>query len=164
VLNHLNRREFISPVLTEDLLPSNVRIVYKSAVEDKTREDALPIVAYQVSQITLTPFHAAYSFGSSSGNTTAEMTGVISFNVSTTNEALSAELALEIASYCMSMHKEMQSYEMYIQSITIGNTERDQAGYFITSIQIQANLGKPTWNATKNESILREIGIRTTFH
>lgn len=164
VSDHLSRREFMSPVLTKDLLPDNVRIVYKSAVEDKTREDALPIVAYRVNQVQLKPYYAAYSLGAPEGNTTAEMAGSISFEVSTTNEALTAELALEIGSYCMSMHKEMQNYDMFIQDVNIGAVERDKANYFIATVQLNASLGKPTWNASKNESILREIGMQISFH
>lgn len=164
VLNHLTRREFISPAITKDLLPDNVRIVYKSSAEDKTREDALPIVAYNVGPLEMKPYFAAYSLGAPEGNTTAEMGGAISFDISTTNEALTAELALEIGSYCMSMHKELQNYDMYIQGVQVGAVQRDQANYFITQVQITAGLGKPTWNTVSNEGILREIGMQVSFH
>lgn len=164
VLNHLNRREFISPAITRELLPDNVKIVYKSSAEDKTREDALPIVAYSVGPVSMQPFYGAYSLGITEGNTTAEMAGAINFEVSTTNEALTAELALEIGSYCMSMHKELQQYEMFIQQVVVAAVQRDQSNYFISQVQITVGLGRPTWNTGKNEGILREIGMQVSFH
>lgn len=160
--NHLDTRNFISPTLTEDLLPANTRIVYKSGNDEMAREDALPIVAYRVGNIELKPFNAAHSVGGI-GNTTADMAGSIQFSVSTTNEALTSELALEIGQLCMSMHKVMQQYEMFIAQVTIAGTTRGKAGYYDSQVQVIAGLGKPTWNNLDKTSILREIGMQISF-
>lgn len=161
--NHLSRRDFMSPTLTEELLPNSTRIVYKSAAADETREDALPIVAYAINGISLKPYHPHQHMGGS-GATAAEMSGTISFAVSTTNEALTSELAFETASYCMSLHKAMQEYEMYIGEVTIGQVQRGKAGYFEAPVQVQAYLGKPSWKLTNESDILREIGISLHIH
>lgn len=161
--NHLSRREFMSPSLTEELLPKSTRIIYKSAAADETREDALPIVAYAVNGISLKPYHPQHHMGGY-GSTTAEMSGAITFTVSTTNEALTSELAFELASYCMSIHKAMQEYEMYVGEVGTGAVQRGKAGYFEAQVQLQAYLGKPTWKLTNESDILREIGISLHIH
>ena len=161
--NHLDRRSFMSPTLTEELLPHNVSIVYKSAAADETREDALPIVAYAVTAIQLKPYYPRQHIGGA-GGTAAEMTGSIAFVVSTTNEALTSELAFELGAYCMSIHKEMQSFDMHLGEVTIGGVQRGKAGYFEATVQLQAHLGKPVWKLTNEEGILREIGISLSIH
>lgn len=161
---HLNRREFMSPALTKMLLPDNTRIIYKSAASDKTREDALPIVAYKVGGLSLVPFFGEYSLGGEDGNTTAEMNGEISFAVSTTNEALTSELALEIGTYCMSIYKELRNYDLVLNKVLIGEVQRGQAGYFDAQVQLAVYLGKPTWNSSDNAGILREIGLKIAFN
>jgi hypothetical protein len=93
------------------------------------------------------------------GNTAAELTGGVGFTVSTTNEALTAELALEIGGYCMSIHKELQSYDMYIGNVTISPVRRGKANYFEATVQVSANLGRPVWQHGNESDILREIGI-----
>lgn len=160
---HLDRREFMSPALTKKLLPDNTRIVYKSAEADKTREDALPIVAYKVVEISLEPYMSAYSLSGVDGDTTAEMSGAIVFFVSTTSESLTSELALEVGSYVISIHKQLQEHDMFVQNVKIGDTKRGQSGYFDAQVQVAANLGKPTWNSTDNAGILREIGLKINF-
>ena len=163
VSNHLAARAFISPTLTTDLLPASTRIVYKSGNDDRAREDALPIVAYNVTGIALKPFNAAYSLGDKAGNTSAEMGGSIQFSISTTNEALTSELALEIGQFCMSVHKLMQQYEMFIGGVNIKGTTKGKAGYFDAIVVVEASLGKPTWNNSSTASILREIGMQIAF-
>lgn len=158
VSNHLTRREFMSPTLTENLLPKSTRIIYKSAPADETREDALPIVAYEVGALTLTPFMARQHIGDT-GATAVDLNGSINFTVSTTNEALTSELALEIGTYCMSIHKDLQSYDMYVGGITVSPVRRGKANYFESTVQIAANLGKPVWQHSNESDILREIGI-----
>lgn len=156
--HHLSRREFMSSTLTEDLLPKNVRIVYKSAPSDETREDALPIVAYEVGDLSLIPFQPHQHIGGS-GSTAAELRGGLGFTISTTNEALTAELAFEIGSYCMSLHKSLQEYDMHIGAVTMGAVRRGKANYFESTVQVQAHLGKPIWQHSNETDILREIGI-----
>ena len=156
--DHLSRRDFMSPSLTEDLLPKSTRIVYKSAASDETREDALPIVAYEVGEISITPYMASHHIGGG-GGTATEMKGSVHFVVSTTNEALTAELAMEIGAYCMSLHKDLQEYGMNISGITISPVRRGQSNYFESTVQLGANLGKPVWKHNSNSDILREIGI-----
>lgn len=158
--HHLSTRNFISPTLTDDLLPNDTRIVYKSGNENNTREDALPIVAYRVTGIQLQPFYAAYGAGGDAGNTSADMTGAIKFSISTTNEALTSELALEIGQFCMSMHKVLQKYEMFLNQVTVAGTTRTQSNYYDASVDITAGLGKPVWNNSNTDSILREIGMQ----
>ena len=93
------------------------------------------------------------------GGTATELKGTISFVVSTTNEALTAELALEIGAYCMSMHKDMQQYEMNINGAGISPVRRGKANYYEATVQLSANLGKPVWKHNSSSDILREIGI-----
>ena len=160
--HHLNVRKFISTTLTEELLPSSTRIVYKSGNEDIVREDALPIIAYRIAGIELQPFQAAYGIGDT-GNTAAEMSSAVHFTVSTTNEALTSELALEVGQFCMSMHKVLQSYEMFIAKVTISGTTRGKSGYYDATVDVAASLGRPVWNNSNINSILREIGMQLSL-
>lgn len=165
VEHHLNRREFSSPTLTKELLPDNVRIVFKSAADDIAREDALPIVAHQVSGLQITPYFAYHNFIPTQGEAiTAELAGGVNFTVSTTNEALTAELATEIGVYCMTIYRSLRSEDLLIQQITVSPVQRSQGGYYEATVQLTASLGKPVWKNEANESILREIGMRLTFN
>lgn len=162
--NHLHQRNFMSSTLTEDLLPANTRIIYKSAAADETREDALPIVAYEVDTISLAPYQPTYSMIGQDA-TTAVMSGAINFTISTTNEALTSELALEIGGYCMGLHKALQEYGLFIAGVTVGSTKRGSAGYFDATVVVQSSeLGRPTWQHTEESDILREIGISLNIH
>lgn len=161
--HHLNKKEFTLSTIDEELLPGKTRIVYKSSASDKTREDALPIVAYSVAGVSLRPYYAAYPVAGMENATAAEMVGEITFSISTTNEALTAELGLEIAGFCMSIHKALQEYDMFISEASVGEVSRGKAGYFDTAVRVSASLGKPTWNHETNSGILREIGLRLSF-
>lgn len=162
---HLNGRNFSSPGLTKALLPDNIRVVYKSAADDKTREDALPIVAYRVTGIKLIPYYAAHGFSEDfrETSTAAEASCGVSFTVSTTSEALTSELALELGTFAFSLHKAMQEHGMYIQSVDISATGRNQANYFEATCNISASLGKHVWNSEYPRSILREIKMDVSF-
>ena len=105
---HLYSREFSSSTLTKYLLPDNVKIIYKNALDEHVREDALPIVAYQSAGLRFVPYHAAHSFGSATNSTAAELSGAIVFTISTTNRTLTEELAFELGAFAISTHKDMQ--------------------------------------------------------
>ena len=155
---HLESGNFMSSTLDEHLLPKSERIVYKSSAADETREDALPIVAYTVGNLTLTPYQPHQHIGGD-GSTAAELTGSIQYTVSTTNEALTSELAFEIAAYCMSLHKALQEHSMHIGSITVSSVQRGKANYFEATVNLQAHFGRPIWQHGNESDILREIGI-----
>jgi hypothetical protein len=160
---HLQGRKFSSSTLTRDLLPDNVRLIYKSALDDKTREDALPIIAYQVAGLKFTPYHAAHTFNAGDKATVAELQGAITFTISTTNEALTSELAFELGAFAMSLHKDMQEHNMGIQGVDVGAVTRSATGYYEAQVQIAASLGKPMWNREYTSSILREIRVKVSL-
>lgn len=159
VAYHLDQHKFISSTLTEELLPKTTRIVYKSDAADKTRDDALPIVAYAVAQLRIVPFFPSSSIQGTSNGTAGDLLTTLRFTVSTTNEALTSELAFEIAQLCMTLHKTMQPYNFFIQGVEISETKRDNKGYFEAVTSVNVNCGKPVWRHSNSEDIVREIGI-----
>lgn len=160
---HLQGRKFASNTLTKELLPDNVRVIYKSALTDAIREDALPIVAYQVAGLKFTPYHAAHTFNMGDNATVAELQGAITFTVSTTNEALTSELAFELGAFAMSMHKDLQEFNMGIQGVDVSAVSKSPTGYYEATVQIGASLGKPVWNREYTASILREIRVKVSL-
>ena len=159
VANHLDLHDFISPTLTEDLLPKTTRIVFKSEPEDKTRDDALPMVAYSVGELTITPMRPTSVVQGTSNGTMGELLTNIRFTVSTTNEALTAELAFELAQFSMAILKTMQTYDFFIGGITVSEVKRTAGGFFEAVTGLRANCGRPVWQHSNSSDILREIGM-----
>ena len=163
VAYHLEAHKFISPTLTEKLLPKNTRIVYKSAAADKTRDDALPLVAYSIEQIQAVPYYPASTFTNNTGSTATTLTAALRFTVSTTNEALTSELAFEILQFCMSIHKELQANQLFISTISVGAVKRTSGNFFEAVTAVDTGLGYKVWQHAGGEGILREAGIRANL-
>lgn len=159
VAAHLDRHKFISRTLTESLLPASTRIVFKSAASDKIRDDALPIVAYSVGTITAVPYYPHNAAPGTTNGTAADLTTTLYFKVSTTNEALSAELAFEILQLSMSLWKGMQAHNFYIQNVQTSEVRRTHGSFFEATTTLQVNCGRPAWQHSNSDVMLREIGI-----
>ena len=156
---HIERREWCSPSLTEALLPNTVRVVYKSGVETDEREDALPIVAYKVTGVSMAPFLPQ---GIPSGKTVTETSVGIGFRVSTTSEALTSELCIEICGLLMANHADLRDCDIFIQKTGFNGVQKDQTGYYIADISVEAVLNRPVWKKSSSNGILREVSIQAS--
>lgn len=157
VADHLDRKSFISEVLTNEI-PADTRIVYKSAVADKTREDALPIVAYKSLGSKFIPFNPQHNLGVK-GGTALQLAHNLAFTVSTTSEGLTGELSFEIGGLIASLTKDLRNIDVFTNSIDISEIQRDDAKYFIQTVSVSLILGYPVWKTDKFRSTLREVNI-----
>lgn len=157
---HLEFKEWANPGLTSDMLTANQRIVYKSAASPDIREDALPVIAYAVGSTVMSPFMPNSVIGDSKGNVACDMASSVKFKISTTSEALSAELGLELGGVIMANHKDLQSGGLFVTSVEISQTQRDEAGYYLVTVSVGGQLSRAVWKKTKSSSIFREIDIQ----
>ena len=156
---HLEQGEWCSPGLTKALLPENVRVVYKSGVEDTEREDALPIVAYQILGISIQPLLPQ---GVPAGKTITETSVNLKFRVSTTSEALTSELCIELGGLLMANHSDLRECGIYVQKVDISGVQKDTTGYYIADVTVTNFLNRPVWKKSNSNGILREVSIQAT--
>lgn len=159
--HHLETREWVASDINQALLPPSVRIVYRSGVELMEREDALPLVTYKVDAIRLLPF-SPQTVNVGAGTTITEASTAITFKVSTTSEALTSALAFDIGALIMANHPDLRSAGLFIQATDISGVQKDQGGYYIASIQLQAALQRLVWKKSSSQGILREVSIQAT--
>ena len=157
IADHLNKKEFISPVL-KDEIPDYTKIIYKSALDDSKREDALPIVTYKSAGSNFQPYNPQFSLGVR-GGTSIQLNHNLSFKVSTTNEGLTNELSLEIGGLIASLIKDLRSVDVYINAVDITETQRDDAKYYIQNVNVSMCLGFPVWKTDHFGTTLRLLGI-----
>lgn len=161
--HHLELRDWTTPGLCSDMLPDDVRIVYKSGVETaEEREDALPIVAYSVANIRMAPFCPQQYIPGAGDAIACDAEGAIKFRVSTTSEELTSELCTDLAGLIFTNHRDLQKNSMFVTLVDISPVQRDQAGYYIADVAVSANLNRPVWKKSQEQSILREIGIKSS--
>ncbi len=156
---HLEAGEWCSPGLTKALLPESVRVVYKSGVETTEREDALPIVAYQVAGIVIAPFLPQ---GIPTDKTVTEMSVGLRFRISTTSEALTSELGIELGGLLMANHADLRDCGIFIQKVEISPIQKDQTGYYVSDVSVATTLNRPVWKKSSSHSILREVSIQAS--
>lgn len=154
---HLEIGEWCSPGLTQALLPETVRVVYKSGVETTEREDALPIITYQVTGISIVPFLPQ---GIPTDKTVTEMSVGLKFRISTTSEALTSELGIELGGLLMANHADLRECGIFIQKVDISPIQKDQAGYYISDVSLATFLNRPVWKKSSSHDILREVSIQ----
>lgn len=157
---HLDSRDWWSPSLTADVLPSDVRVVYKCGAETEERQDALPVIAYTVNGIRMSPILPNASLNRFRSDTITEVTSGIVFRVSTTSHTLTDILALEVAGHIMSNHKELQSARAYVGDLTIGKVAKEASGYYICDITMNVSLDRAIWTKAKAQGILREVDLQ----
>ena len=160
VEDHLRKKDFISTSLKNEI-PEHTNIVFKSAVEENVREDALPIVAYKSGEISLHPFNPQHNIGVV-GGTALQVTYRLSFIVSTTSEGLTNELSLEIGALIGALIKDLREVDVYINNINISETQKDEVKYFIQTVVIDMCLGYPVWKTERFRTTLREIPVLST--
>lgn len=156
---HLESHDWCSPGMTEALLPKTVRVVYKSGVETEEREDALPIVAYKVTGVQIAPFLPQ---GVPTDKTITEASVGLSFRVSTTSEALTSELGIELGGLLMANHADLRDCGIFLQQVNIGEVQKDTTGYYIADISVVGVLNRPVWKKSSSQGILREISIQVS--
>lgn len=157
---HLERADWTNPGLTKEMLPSGVRIVYKRANEGTQREDALPIVAYKVLGIKMQPVSSLSGFGAVRGATPADASVGISFIISTTSDALTTELGVDIGGTIVAAHKDLQTAGLYVAEVDVSEVQRDDTDYYICTVTVQGTANRPVWKKSSSQGILREANIQ----
>lgn len=154
---HLEKRQWISSTLDDSLLPTYVDIIYRDALDVEAREDSLPVITYDTTGFTFTnPQVMARPLG---GNM-QQLSGGLKFTVSTTNKALTRELAFEIGALFSALRADLTNHNFYAAAITVSPTQKDEHNYYIATVSVAASLGYPIWKTDYVGGILREISIR----
>lgn len=159
--SHLEKRQWISGTLDGSLLPQSVDIIYRDVLDNEAREDSLPIIAYDTTEFT---FSNPQVLTRPLGGNMQQLSGGLRFTVSTTNKALTRELAFEIGALFSALRADLTKHNFYASSIVVSPTQKDEHNYYIATTTVTASLGYPIWKTEYVDGILREISINLNTH
>jgi hypothetical protein len=94
------------------------------------------------------------------GGNMQQLSGGLKFTVSTTNKALTRELAFEIGALFSALRTELMQHNFLATNIAVSPTQKDDKNYYIATATVTASLGYPIWKTEYASGILREISIR----
>lgn len=154
---HLEGRNWISSTLDNTLLPPYVGIIYRDALDVEAREDSLPVVTYDTTGFT---FNNPQVITRPLNGNMQQLSGGLKFTISTTNKALTRELAFELGALFSALRADLTNHNFYTSNITVSPTQKDEHNYYVATTNIVASLGYPIWKTEYVNGILREISIR----
>lgn len=149
---------------SENLLPRSTAIIYKRAIDDTRRNDALPIVAYDVGDLSISRFMR--TIGSEQlggeGSVSGKVDTTVTFTVSSPNYALTSSLAYAIGTFCFALSDTDAVSELAMDGVTISSVTKNQADFYESTVSINCAANVISWKFNDLEDKLREIQLSYT--